>query len=234
MFGSLGFFGAVGVLVSMYALVSFLKFAYETFLYRGDLSVYQTPTRDAWALVTGVTSGIGEAFAHELASRGWNVLLVARSQDKLSKVQADIAQKFPKVKTAIAVSDAGAADVEKQVESVLTAARALPSNSLRLQVNNVGVSVDEPKLFLHTTPAEVVNICDVNCKYSTLLTLALLPLLRAATGGKVGAANGAGRQRAAIINLSSQSALFHVPYLAVYSASKVNKKRTRVRAVLAN
>ena len=40
-----------------------------------------------WALVTGASKGIGEAICIELASRGWNVLLTARSEPLLVELQ---------------------------------------------------------------------------------------------------------------------------------------------------
>lgn len=40
---------------------------------------------DSWALVTGSTDGIGKEVARQLASRGFNIILMARSSEKLDK-----------------------------------------------------------------------------------------------------------------------------------------------------
>ena len=39
-----------------------------------------------WALVTGASDGIGEGFCYELARRGFNIVLMSRSQDKMEVV----------------------------------------------------------------------------------------------------------------------------------------------------
>lgn len=46
------------------------------------------------ALVTGASSGLGAQFAHALASQGADVALIARREEKLQKVKAEIAEKY--------------------------------------------------------------------------------------------------------------------------------------------
>jgi hypothetical protein len=48
-----------------------------------------------WAIVTGATAGIGEAFAYELAARGMNVIIISRSLNKLEEVKKGILKESP-------------------------------------------------------------------------------------------------------------------------------------------
>ena len=46
------------------------------------------------ALVTGASSGIGEAISRELVKRGWTVVGVARSESKLAQIQHELSDSF--------------------------------------------------------------------------------------------------------------------------------------------
>src|ERR1700738_409119 len=46
------------------------------------------------ALVTGASSGIGKAISRELVKRGWQVVGVARSADKLEQLQKELSDFF--------------------------------------------------------------------------------------------------------------------------------------------
>src|ERR1700747_1638831 len=50
--------------------------------------------QEKWALITGASSGIGRDFSRELAKRGWNVLIVARREDRLQELKAEIEKNF--------------------------------------------------------------------------------------------------------------------------------------------
>src|ERR1700722_13134278 len=84
------------------------------------------------AVVTGASSGIGEEFARQLAARGYDLLLVARREDRLRTLGEEIAAAHPVAVEAMAadlVSDEGRASVAERI-------RTAPN--FGLLVNNAG------------------------------------------------------------------------------------------------
>ena len=204
----MSFFYWLGVATFLFVVGYIVRVLYETFIYKCDLTQFAPKTGKGWAVVTGCTSGIGEGFAIELASRGWNLVLVSRSLDKLTALSTQLRSRSPSIQTILAVSDATNPS-PSEIQSVVAALATLPQgDKFKILINNVGVSTEAPVLFGEETMQEIEAMIAVNCRYSTLLTRALLPLLQAS------------KERCAIVNLSSQSAFVHVPYLAVYSSSK--------------
>lgn len=92
-----------------------------------------TPLQGQWALVTGASSGLGVDFAKELAKRGANLILVARRQDKLETVQADITATYG-VEVDVVVMDLAERDAPKRLYEQLRAA----GKQVDILVNNAG------------------------------------------------------------------------------------------------
>lgn len=64
------------------------------FTVRRDMRMVQGAIKRKVALVTGASSGIGEAISRELAKRGWLVIGVARSEGKLDRIKNDLQDAF--------------------------------------------------------------------------------------------------------------------------------------------
>jgi short-subunit dehydrogenase len=153
------------------------------------------------ALITGASSGIGEAFAETLAARGCDLVLVARSADKLQALAQRLAQAHGRrvevVVADLATLSPGAA-LKQAVER-----RGL---KVDLLVNNAGFGTKGR--FETLDPAREQQELLLNAGAVVDLSRAFLPDMLAAGRG-------------AILNLASMAAFQPLPYMAVYGASKV-------------
>jgi short-subunit dehydrogenase len=135
------------------------------------------------ALVTGATAGIGLSFAHQLAERGHDVVLVARDRVRLENVSDELAATYG-VATEILVADlADRAETGKVAERLADQARPVD-----LLVNNAGYSLK--RRFLDNDISEEEAVFDV-------LARAVLVLSHAAAGAMRVRGHGA------IVNVSS-------------------------------
>jgi len=152
-------------------------------------------TRPA-ALVTGASSGIGEAFARALAPREPALVLVARREDRLRALASELPG--PPLVVREDLSRPGAAD------RVIGAVEAAGLH-VDLLVNNAGLGDCGP--FAEAEPARIAEILAVNCGAVADLTRRVLPGMLE-------------RRRGRILNVVSMSAFQPVPWLATYAASK--------------
>src|SRR5579872_6916337 len=89
------------------------------------------------ALVTGANRGIGREVAHQLAARGYMLLLSARNSEQATAAAADVAESTGATVTPLTLDVSSAESIERAVERV----RAAPGR-LDVLVNNAGVGLD--------------------------------------------------------------------------------------------
>jgi short-subunit dehydrogenase len=125
------------------------------------------PLTQAVGVVTGGSSGIGAAIARALARRGWKLVLLARNEDRLRAVAAEVGAEYELCD----VSDRDA------VERVAAAVRARHP-ALKLLVNNAGIPGRGG--FLRLDPERIESLVRTNYLGSVWCLRAFLPALEAA------------------------------------------------------
>lgn len=154
--------------------------------------------RGRWALVTGASAGLGEAYARALAARGMNVALAARREDRLRALADELAAAH-RIRTAVLPADLGEDGASQALWDAATAGR-----EIHLLINNAGFGLkgrfDELPM---ERQAEMVR---VNCIAPLELAHLALRHMRARGGG--------------IVNVASIAGYQPIPLMATYAASK--------------
>ena len=151
-------------------------------------------------LITGASTGIGAAFARKLAARGRNVLLVARSEDKLIALCNELGRltsiRAQYVALDLQQPDSGAQLFEETQKREL---------EIEMLINNAGFGSmgDFGKLDLDRE----LDIIQLNVRALVDLTHRFLGPMRE-------------RKRGTIINVASTAGFQGVPYMATYAATK--------------
>jgi hypothetical protein len=146
------------------------------------------------ALITGASSGLGEAFARKLSRMGFRLILVARRRDRLENLAAEL--RNADVVTADLMAEPGLSTVEKRIAS---------EPGLELLVNNAGFGRNGA---FHESPLEIQD------GMHRLHIIAIERLTHAALRGMVE------RHKGSIINVSSVAGFATAPFSVSYSATK--------------
>jgi short-subunit dehydrogenase len=153
------------------------------------------------ALVTGASEGIGEAFARELASRGCDLVVVARRLERLERLATELASGSG-IEAEVLAADL----TDPQALAAVEARLEVNERPIDLLVNNAGgASQHRPFLELDR---------DALAADAYLNALSLLRLTHAAARAMTGRGGGS------VLNVSAGVAFYPLPGAAAYGASK--------------
>lgn len=150
------------------------------------------------ALVTGASSGIGLAMARSLASRGYDLVLVARRLELLQQEAQTLSS------TCNAVVDCVAADLATAA-GLATCLEACAARDFDVVVNNAGLGCIGA--FASSPAARQLEIVDVNCRALIAVSRAVLPRMLE-------------RRRGRLIQVASVGGFLPGAWISTYYASK--------------
>ena len=154
------------------------------------------PAADATCVITGASSGIGTAIARELAGRGYGVTLVARREDRLRGLAAELGQR----------ADVHPCDVtDPAARQGLADALAARGIEVSMIVNNAGFSTTGP--FAQTDRARELAMIRTNVEAVVDFCALFIPGM-------------AERGHGAVLNVASTAAFQPLPMQAGYAATK--------------
>ncbi|KAJ2537707.1 hypothetical protein EV175_006643 [Coemansia sp. RSA 1933] len=153
-------------------------------------------------LITGASSGIGEACAYKFAEAGANVVLTARRKARLDLVQQKIATQWPSVRVHTAELDV------RDEAAVRQCIAQIPQDlaAIDVLVNNAGLALGTDPVALVTNEA-IDAMLDTNVKGLLYVTRAVLPIMKA-------------RRKGHVIMMGSIASLTGYPNGSVYCATK--------------
>ena len=153
-------------------------------------------------VLTGASQGIGRAAAYKFVASGSKVVLVARSEDLLNRIAAELGEEHALVIPA---------DIsQRETPSRIVAETMRRFERIDILVNNAGVGIYDP--CESVAPSDVQIVMDVNFFGAFYLTQACIAKMRAGGGGLV-------------INISSIVGKRGVPNMGSYCASKAALER---------
>ncbi len=151
-----------------------------------------------YAFITGATGGLGKAFAFEAAKQGYALLLTGRSKEKLSLLKKEL-EEYTGVEIRVYAADLADEESRKSLMDAI----ASDGVKLSLLVNVAGVDIQ--KALTEYTEEKITFQCRVN--FEAAASLCRFAILHRA-------------EQLNIVNVSSVSGIYPMPYFAIYSATK--------------
>jgi 3-hydroxy acid dehydrogenase / malonic semialdehyde reductase len=156
---------------------------------------------DKCVLITGSTSGIGEATARLLAAKGYRLILTGRRQDRLEKLKAELTTKFSVEICTLSFDVRNREKTDEALDSLMS-----PFDKIDILINNAGLAVG-----MNTMQDGIIDdwerMIDTNVKGLLYVTRKIVPMMISLNSGH-------------IINISSIAGKEVYPFGNVYCASK--------------
>jgi uncharacterized protein len=153
-----------------------------------------------WALITGASSGLGVDFAHELATEGHNLVLVARREDRLRELATELEARYP-IRTKVIAMDLSLPNIGKNLKQQLDS----EGIAIDVLINNAGFGIFGE--FIEQPLLKTINMLQLNIAGLTELT-------------HLFAADMVQRGRGEIMLIASVVAYQASPNYAAYGATK--------------
>jgi short-subunit dehydrogenase len=153
------------------------------------------------ALITGSSGGIGEEFAHQLAQRRANLVLVARRLDKLEELRTTLLARQPDLEVDVIAADLSVPGSGAKLADEVSGR----DRRIDVLINNAGVGLHGD--FVDQDPERNAAQIQLNCGTLVDLTARFLPAMTRARHG-------------VIINVASTASFQPTPSMAVYGATK--------------
>lgn len=153
------------------------------------------------AVIVGATGGIGKAIVENLCQHHINVVLVARNQESLTRMQTELAAKYPELKLQAICCDLS--EPSSRAQFIQT----LKQRNIRINyyINNAGVN--DFSLFSHQSAEAIEQMMLINVVYPLELIQKIIPLMSATAPSQ-------------IVNMGSTFGSIGYPGYVSYCASK--------------
>ena len=194
----------LGIMLFKLAKISntFFKIIYRNF-FRTPKNLLDRYGKNSWAIVTGSSDGLGKGFCLELASKGFNLVLLSRNYEKNEELIKRLRVVNSNIRTINIGVDFKEASRQKFFDILYEKLKGL---DISIVVNNVGkYDLDH---FEQQNEKDIYQMITINCFPVALLTRKLIPsmLLR--------------NKKSAIINISAVIADKPCPYMTIFVSSK--------------